>query len=141
MSMPQEFGRLRQGVLKRDPATAARFKSRGHPIELLKRAKLRSSDLLGSELNQDVASAQQISFVAPRGEMEGTMGHLFWLSVGAWAAIQPHLPTNQPGAHESMTGGSSAAFFMFSRRVAAGAIARRTMVVDRRAILALNQFR
>jgi transposase len=30
--------------------------------------------------------------------MEGTMGHLFWLSDEAWAAIQPHLPTNQPGA-------------------------------------------
>ena len=26
------------------------------------------------------------------------MGHLFWLSDEAWAAIQPHLPTNQPGA-------------------------------------------
>jgi transposase len=26
------------------------------------------------------------------------MGHLFWLSDEAWAAIEPHLPTNQPGA-------------------------------------------
>jgi transposase len=30
--------------------------------------------------------------------MEGTMGNLFWLSDEAWAAIQPHLPINQPGA-------------------------------------------
>jgi transposase len=30
--------------------------------------------------------------------MEGTMGHLFWLSDEAWAAIEPHLPRNQPGA-------------------------------------------
>jgi transposase len=30
--------------------------------------------------------------------MEGTMGHLFWLSDEAWAAIEPHLPKNQPGA-------------------------------------------
>ncbi len=26
------------------------------------------------------------------------MGHLFWLSDEAWAAIEPHLPHNQPGA-------------------------------------------
>jgi transposase len=26
------------------------------------------------------------------------MGHLFWLSDDAWAAIDPHLPKNQPGA-------------------------------------------
>jgi transposase len=26
------------------------------------------------------------------------MGHLFWLSDDAWAAIEPHLPKNQPGA-------------------------------------------
>lgn len=26
------------------------------------------------------------------------MGHLFWLSEEAWAAIEPHLPKNQPGA-------------------------------------------
>src|SRR3954465_15394284 len=26
------------------------------------------------------------------------MGHLFWVSDGAWAAIEPHLPANQPGA-------------------------------------------
>jgi transposase len=26
------------------------------------------------------------------------MGHLFWLSDEAWAAIEPHLPKNQPGA-------------------------------------------
>ena len=26
------------------------------------------------------------------------MGHLFWLSDEAWAAIEPHLPRNQPGA-------------------------------------------
>lgn len=26
------------------------------------------------------------------------MGHLFWLSNDAWAAIDPHLPKNQPGA-------------------------------------------
>ena len=26
------------------------------------------------------------------------MGHLFWLSDEAWAAIDPHLPKNQPGA-------------------------------------------
>ncbi len=26
------------------------------------------------------------------------MGHLFWLSDAAWAAIGPHLPRNQPGA-------------------------------------------
>jgi transposase len=26
------------------------------------------------------------------------MGHLFWLSDEAWGAIEPHLPTNQPGA-------------------------------------------
>jgi transposase len=30
--------------------------------------------------------------------MEGTMGYLFWLSDEAWAAIEPHLPKNQPGA-------------------------------------------
>jgi transposase len=26
------------------------------------------------------------------------MGHLFWLGDEAWAAIEPHLPRNQPGA-------------------------------------------
>jgi transposase len=26
------------------------------------------------------------------------MSHLFWLSDEAWAAIEPHLPHNQPGA-------------------------------------------
>jgi len=26
------------------------------------------------------------------------MAHLFWLSDDAWAAIEPHLPKNQPGA-------------------------------------------
>ena len=26
------------------------------------------------------------------------MGHLFWLSDEAWAAIEPQLPKNQPGA-------------------------------------------
>ena len=26
------------------------------------------------------------------------MGDLFWLSDEAWAAIEPHLPKNQPGA-------------------------------------------
>jgi transposase len=26
------------------------------------------------------------------------MGHLFWLSDAAWAAIEPQLPKNQPGA-------------------------------------------
>jgi transposase len=26
------------------------------------------------------------------------MGHIFWLSDEAWAAIEPHLPKNQPGA-------------------------------------------
>jgi transposase len=26
------------------------------------------------------------------------MRHLFWLSDDAWAAIEPHLPKNQPGA-------------------------------------------
>ncbi|MBB5754264.1 transposase [Prosthecomicrobium pneumaticum] len=30
---------------------------------------------------------------------------LFWLSDGAWAAIEPHLPHNQPGAVEWTTGG------------------------------------
>ncbi|KAF1703002.1 hypothetical protein CSC66_09540 [Pseudoxanthomonas kaohsiungensis] len=25
-------------------------------------------------------------------------GSLFWLSDAAWAAIEPHLPKNQPGA-------------------------------------------
>jgi len=30
--------------------------------------------------------------------LEGAMRHLFWLSDEAWAAIEPHLPTNQPGA-------------------------------------------
>lgn len=27
------------------------------------------------------------------------MAQLFWLDDEAWAAIEPHLPTNQPGAH------------------------------------------
>ena len=27
------------------------------------------------------------------------MAQLFWLNDEAWAAIEPHLPTNQPGAH------------------------------------------
>src|ERR1700686_1297429 len=31
-------------------------------------------------------------------DLEGAMGHLFWLSDEAWAAIEPHLPRNQPGA-------------------------------------------
>jgi len=31
-------------------------------------------------------------------DLEGAMGHLFWLSDEAWAAIEPHLPKNQPGA-------------------------------------------
>ena len=26
------------------------------------------------------------------------MGHLFWLNDKTWAQIEPHLPTNQPGA-------------------------------------------
>jgi len=26
------------------------------------------------------------------------MGHLFWLDDETWARIEPHLPTNQPGA-------------------------------------------
>lgn len=26
------------------------------------------------------------------------MSRLFWLDDDAWAAIEPHLPTNQPGA-------------------------------------------
>ena len=26
------------------------------------------------------------------------MGHLFWLDDETWALIEPHLPTNQPGA-------------------------------------------
>ncbi|NYD92012.1 transposase [Sphingomonas melonis] len=30
---------------------------------------------------------------------------LFWLSDEAWAAIQPHLPKNQPGARRVATGG------------------------------------
>jgi transposase len=30
--------------------------------------------------------------------MEATMSRLFWLSDEAWAAIEPHLPKNQPGA-------------------------------------------
>jgi len=29
------------------------------------------------------------------------MNTLFWLSDNAWAAIEPHLPTNQPGAHRT----------------------------------------
>jgi transposase len=31
-------------------------------------------------------------------DLEGAMGHLFWLNDEAWAAIEPHLPKNQPGA-------------------------------------------
>ena len=31
-------------------------------------------------------------------DLEEAMGHLFWLSDEAWAAIEPHLPKNQPGA-------------------------------------------
>ena len=30
--------------------------------------------------------------------IEATMSRLFWLSDEAWAAIEPHLPKNQPGA-------------------------------------------
>jgi transposase len=30
--------------------------------------------------------------------MEASMGALFWLSDEQWAAIEPHLPKNQPGA-------------------------------------------
>ncbi len=30
---------------------------------------------------------------------------LFWLSDEAWAAIEPHLPKNQPGARRGTTGG------------------------------------
>jgi transposase len=30
--------------------------------------------------------------------MEARMSRLFWLSDEAWAAIEPHLPKNQPGA-------------------------------------------
>jgi len=30
--------------------------------------------------------------------LEAPMSHLFWLSDEAWAAIEPHLPKNQPGA-------------------------------------------
>lgn len=30
---------------------------------------------------------------------------LFWLPDETWAAIQPHLPKNQPGVGVSMTGG------------------------------------
>ncbi len=30
--------------------------------------------------------------------MEALMRQLFWLSGEAWAAIEPHLPKNQPGA-------------------------------------------
>jgi hypothetical protein len=56
------------------------------------------------------------------------MGHLFWLSDEAWAAIQPIFQPTNLGHDGSMTGGSSAVFFMFSRRAAAGAIAPRSMV-------------
>jgi transposase len=31
-------------------------------------------------------------------DLEEAMGHLFWLSDDAWAAIEPHLSKNQPGA-------------------------------------------
>jgi len=31
-------------------------------------------------------------------DLEGQMGDLFWLSDEAWAAIEPQLPKNQPGA-------------------------------------------
>ncbi len=30
---------------------------------------------------------------------------LFWLSDEAWAAIEPHLPKNQPGARRLTTAG------------------------------------
>ncbi|EKF42803.1 transposase for insertion sequence element IS6501 [Nitratireductor indicus C115] len=33
--------------------------------------------------------------------MEALMSRLFWLSDEAWAVIEPHLPTNQPGAHRT----------------------------------------
>jgi transposase len=29
--------------------------------------------------------------------MEAGMSNLFWLDHKAWAAIEPHLPQNQPG--------------------------------------------
>jgi transposase len=32
---------------------------------------------------------------------EALMSGLFWLSDEAWAVIEPHLPTNQPGAHRT----------------------------------------
>jgi transposase len=32
---------------------------------------------------------------------EAMMSGLFWLSDDAWAVIEPHLPTNQPGAHRT----------------------------------------
>jgi transposase len=31
------------------------------------------------------------------GGLEGAMRDLFWLSDDAWAALEPHLPHNQPG--------------------------------------------
>jgi transposase len=33
-----------------------------------------------------------------RKQLEAFMSGLFWLSEEAWAAIEPHLPKNQPGA-------------------------------------------
>jgi transposase len=37
-------------------------------------------------------------FVPGLSVLERAMEHLFWLSDEAWAAIEPHLPKNQPGA-------------------------------------------
>ncbi len=34
----------------------------------------------------------------PNSNLEVMMSSLFWLSDEAWAAIEPHLPRNQPGA-------------------------------------------
>ena len=62
--------------------------------------------------------------------------NLFWLSDEQWARIEPHLPTEFGVWSGWMIVVSSAASCMCSEAAAAGAIARPSMALRRRSIIA-----
>jgi hypothetical protein len=64
------------------------------------------------------------------------MGDLFWLSDEAWAAIEPHLPKNQPGARRVDDRRVISGICMSSRAAAGGAIAPPPMARAQRSTIA-----
>ena len=60
---------------------------------------------------------------------------LFWLSDEAWAAIEPHLPKNQPGARRVDDRRVISASFTCSSAVAVGRIALPNTALQRRSII------